>query len=104
MEVKQTETFRKWRLRLKDDRARALIASRIDRLAFGNPGDVAPVGEGVSELRIHYGPGYRVYFQIRANILVLLLCGGDKSTQAKDIKLAKRLAAEWSEDDGRKAE
>jgi putative addiction module killer protein len=96
-ELKQTETFLKWRTRLKDERARALIASRLDRLAFGHAGDVAPVGEGVSELRIHRGPGYRVYFQQRGDILIVLLCGGDKSSQAKDIKAAKRLAMEWSE-------
>ena len=97
LEVKQTETFRKWRTRLKDDSARALIASRLDRLAYGLMGDVEPVGQGVSELRIHYGPGYRVYFQKRGETLVILLCGGDKSTQAKDIKVAKNLANEWSE-------
>jgi putative addiction module killer protein len=96
MEIRQTETFRKWRLRLKDDQARAIIASRIDRLAFGHPGDVAPVGQGISELRIHYGPGFRIYFQIRGKTVILLLCGGDKNTQAKDIKMARRLAAEWS--------
>ena len=97
VEVKQTETFRKWRTRLKDERARALIASRLDRLAFGHAGDVAPVGQGIRELRIHYGPGYRVYFQKRGNTIIVLLCGGDKSTQAKDIQIAKRLADEWSE-------
>jgi putative addiction module killer protein len=97
LELKQTETFRKWRLRLKDQRARAVIASRLDRLAQGNAGDVEPVGEGVSELRIHYGPGYRVYFQKRRNTIIVLLCGGDKSTQAKDIKTAKHLAGTWSE-------
>jgi putative addiction module killer protein len=96
-ELKQTETFLKWRTRLKDERARALIASRLDRLAFGHAGDAAPVGEGVSELRIHHGPGYRIYFQQRGNVLIVLLCGGDKSSQAKDIKAAKRLAMEWSE-------
>ena len=97
LELKQTETFRKWRTRLKDERARALIASRLDRLAYGLTGDVEPVGQGVSELRIHYGPGYRVYFHKRGETLVILLCGGDKSTQAKDIKVAKNLANEWSE-------
>jgi putative addiction module killer protein len=96
MEIRQTETFRKWRLRLKDDQARAIVASRIDRLAFGHPGDVAPVGEGISELRVHYGPGFRIYFQIRGKTIILLLCGGDKNTQTKDIKMARRLAAEWS--------
>ena len=63
------------------------------------PGDVEPVGEGISELRIHYGPGYRVYFQRRGNLLVVLLCGGDKSTQARDIATAKKLATEWSDQD-----
>jgi len=79
--------------RLRDDRARAKIAARIDRLALGNPGDVEPVGDGVSELRIHYGPGYRVYFIRRGEAVIVLLCGGDKSTQAKDIKTAKMLAS-----------
>lgn len=97
IEIKQTETFRKWRTRLKDERARALIASRLDRLAFGHAGDAEPVGQGISELRIHHGPGYRVYFQKRGDTIIVLLCGGDKSTQAKDIKTAKRLAGEWSE-------
>jgi putative addiction module killer protein len=100
IEFKQTETFRKWRLRLKDDRVRALIASRLDRLGFGNAGDVKPVGQGISELRIDYGPGYRIYFQKRGNTIIILLCGGDKSTQAKDIKAAKRLSEEWSEENG----
>ena len=95
LELKQTETFRKWRLRLRD--ARVVIASRLDRLAQRHAGDVEPVGEGVSELRIHYGPGYRVYFQKRGSTIVVLLCGGDKSTQAKDIKTAKHLAETWSE-------
>lgn len=100
IDVKQTEAFRKWRLRLKDDRARALIASRLDRLAFGHAGDVEPVGQGISELRIHYGPGYRIYFQQRGDTIIVLLCGGDKSTQSKDIKAAKRLADGWSETNG----
>lgn len=97
IELKQTETFRKWRLRLKDERARALIASRLDRLAYGHTGDAQPVGQGISELRIHYGPGYRIYFQRRGNTIVVLLCGGTKSGQAKDIELAKRLANEVGE-------
>jgi putative addiction module killer protein len=100
IEFKQTESFRKWRIRLKDLRTRALIASRLDRLAFGHAGDVKAVGEGVSELRIDHGPGYRIYFQRHGSTIILLLCGGDKSTQAKDIRTAKRLAAEWSEENG----
>jgi putative addiction module killer protein len=75
-----------------------LIASRLDRLAFGHTGDVEPVGQGISELRIHYGPGYRIYFRKWESTILILLCGGDKSTQAKDIKTAKRLAEEWSEE------
>jgi putative addiction module killer protein len=100
LEFKQTETFRKWRLRLKDERARVLIASRLDRLAFGHAGDVKPVGQGISELRVDYGPGYRVYFQRRGSTIILLLCGGDKATQGKDIQTAKRLAKEWSDEIG----
>ena len=97
MQIKQTQAFRKWRLRLRDERARAAIASRLDRLAFGLVGDVAPVGNGVSELRIHYGPGYRVYFHQHGDVLIILLCGGDKSSQSADIKLTKRLLQDWSE-------
>ncbi len=98
IELKQTETFRKWWTKLKDERARGVIFSRLDRLAYGHSGDAEPVGEGVSELRIHYGPGYRVYFQRRGNSIILLLCGGDKGSQKKDISAAKRLAKEWSEE------
>ncbi|MDP2816865.1 MAG: type II toxin-antitoxin system RelE/ParE family toxin [Polaromonas sp.] len=97
IELKQTETFKKWRTELKDARVGALIASRLDRLAFGFVGDAEPVGQGVSELRVHHGPGYRIYFRKRGNAIIVLLCGGDKSTQAKDIKMAKHLAEEWSE-------
>ncbi|AKS22512.1 MAG: hypothetical protein C75L2_00110079 [Leptospirillum sp. Group II 'C75'] len=97
IEIKQTETFRKWRERLKDQQARALIASRLDRLAFGHTGDIEPVGQGISELRIHIGPGYRIYFQKQGNTIIVLLCGGDKNSQAKDIKKAKRLAHARSE-------
>jgi putative addiction module killer protein len=93
IEVRKTATFSDWMAGLRDHRARAKIAARIDRLAVRNPGDVAPVGEGISELRIHYGPGYRVYFVSRRKTLIVLLCGGDKSTQTKDIKTAKLLAA-----------
>jgi putative addiction module killer protein len=93
-ELKQTDAFRKWRMKLEDERARAAIASRLDRMAYGLAGDAAPVGAGVSELRIHYGPGYRVYFCKREQTIILLLCGGDKSSQDRDIATAKRLAAE----------
>jgi len=96
LDLRQTETFTKWRSKLKDERARAAIALRLARLAFGHVGDAKSVGDGVSELRIHYGPGYRVYFQRRGEIIVVLLCGGDKSTQAKDIAKAKILAKEGS--------
>jgi putative addiction module killer protein len=94
IEIRATETFSTWLRALRDDSARAKIAVRTQRLAFGNPGDVRPVGAGVSELRIDYGPGYRVYFVQLGTILIVLLCGGDKSTQDKDIKTALRLAKE----------
>ncbi len=96
-ELRQTEAFRKWRTGLRDVRARALIASRLDRLAFGHTGDAAPVGDGISELRIHHGPGYRVYFKTKGQVVIILLCGGDKSTQTRDIRAAKRLAELWSD-------
>lgn len=99
IELKQTLTYEKWEARLRDKRAKTFIAARLMRLAEGLPGDVEPVGDGVSELRIHYGPGYRVYFQRRGNFLVVLLCGGDKSTQSRDIAAAKKLAKEWSDQD-----
>ena len=99
IELKQTETYQKWEARLRDKRAKTIIAARLMRLAEGLPGDVEPVGEGVSELRIHFGPGYRIYFQRRGNLLVVLLCGGDKGSQARDIAAAKKLAKEWSEQD-----
>lgn len=85
---------------MKDERARALIASRLDRLAFGHAGDAAPVGDGISELRIHYGPGYRIYFKQDGQTLIILLCGGDKGSQKRDIAEAKRLLSEWNENNG----
>jgi putative addiction module killer protein len=97
--IKQTATYRTWESKLKDKRAKAAIAARIFRVSTGLMGDVSPVGQGVSELRIHYGPGYRVYFQQRGDELVILLCGGDKGTQARDIELAKTLAKNWSDDE-----
>lgn len=91
-EIRKTETFARWVDGLRDIRARARIQVRIERLATGNAGDVRPVGEGVSEMRIDYGPGYRVYFLKRGREVVVLLAGGDKRTQATDIKTAVRLA------------
>ena len=92
IEIRKTEIFAKWLDGLNDIRARARILVRIERLAAGNPGDVKPVGEGVSELRIDYGPGYRVYYKKQGQKVVILLAGGDKNTQAKDIKTVLRLA------------
>ena len=92
IEIRKTADFDKWLKKLKDQNAKARIAARIQRLAFGNPGDAKPVGEGVSELRIDYGPGYRIYCLQRGKALIVLLCGGDKSTQAADIATAKSLA------------
>lgn len=97
IEIRKTEAFAQWLGDLRDIQARARVQSRIERLAAGNPGDVEPVGEGVSELRINYGPGYRVYFKKQGRELIILLAGGDKSTQAKDIKTALRLARNISE-------
>jgi putative addiction module killer protein len=93
-EVQKTDEFDKWLSGLADQKALAKIASRIERLGLGNPGDVRPVGEGLSEMRVPHGPGYRVYFKQTGKTIVLLLCGGDKSTQVKDIKRAKEIAAE----------
>jgi putative addiction module killer protein len=92
IEVRQTETFAQWLAHLRDERARARINARIRRLTLGNPGDVRAVGDAVSEMRIDYGPGYRVYFVQRRATLFILLAGGDKSTQDRDIKLARELA------------
>jgi putative addiction module killer protein len=97
IEVRKTAVFVQWLDGLRDIRARARVQARIERLTGGNPGDVEPVGEGVSELRINYGPGYRVYFKKRGRALIILLAGGDKNTQAKDIKSALRLARDLSE-------
>lgn len=92
IEIRKTEVFAKWLDGLEDVRARARVLVRIERLATGNPGDVAPVGEGVSELKINYGPGYRVYYKQFGETLVILLAGGDKHTQGRDVKTALRLA------------
>ncbi len=92
IDMKKTDAFVQWLDELRDIRARARVQVRIERLAAGNPGDVKSVGDGVSELRIDYGPGYRVYFTRRGNEVVILLAGGDKSTQDADIKTAQGLA------------
>lgn len=97
VEIRKTEVFAQWLDTLRDIQARARVQARIERLAGGNPGDVEPIGEDVSELRINYGPGYRVYFKQRGRELIVLLAGGDKSTQARDIKAALRLARNLSE-------
>lgn len=97
IELIKTDLFDRWLTELRDIRARARIEARIRRLSLGNPGDVKPVGEGVSEMRIDYGPGYRVYYLKRGPVVVVLLCGGDKRSQDKDIVMAKAIAAQWKE-------
>ncbi len=92
LEIRKTDTYAQWLDGLRDIKARARVLARVERLAAGNPGDVKPVGEGVSEMRIDYGPGYRVYYTMRGRTLIILLAGGDKRTQASDIKTAMRLA------------
>jgi putative addiction module killer protein len=92
MEIRKTDDYARWLDGLSDVRARARILLRVERLAAGNPGDVKPVGEGVSEMRIDYGPGYRVYYKKHGREAVILLAGGDKRSQASDIKTALRLA------------
>jgi putative addiction module killer protein len=90
----RTEVFDQWLSSLADQRAVAKIASRVERLVHGNPGDVKPVGEGVSEMRINYGPGYRVYYKQTGRTIVIVLCGGDKASQERDIRRAKELAVQ----------
>ncbi len=92
LEIRETKVYARWFNNLRDRRAKARIDTRIRRLSLGNPGDVKPVGEGVSELRINYGPGYRVYFIQRTSTVIVLLAGGDKRTQQQDIKQALELA------------
>jgi len=91
-DVQQTQTFYEWLTGLKDRRAVWLISSRLDRLKFGHLGDVSHVGDGVCELRIHFGPGYRVYFQRTGPSIIILLCGGDKGSQARDIQKAGQIS------------
>lgn len=97
LEIRQTETFRKWFSDLKDINARTKILVRIRRLSLGNAGDVEPVGNGISELRIRYGPGYRVYFTKKNQIVLIILCGGNKASQQRDIKLAKDMVSSLEE-------
>lgn len=94
IEIRQTETYARWFKALRDRQAKAKIDIRIRRLSLGNPGDVKPVGNGISELRIDYEPGYRVYFVQQGDVLIILLAGGDKQTQQQDIKTAYKLAKE----------
>jgi putative addiction module killer protein len=95
VQVIRTEEYALWIRSLRDDRAKAKIALRVDRLALGNPGDVKPVGGGLSEMRIDYGPGYRVYYGKHGDSIILLLCGGTKNGQSRDIKKAKALFEKW---------
>ena len=97
LEIIKSDVFDRWLRRLRDRRAKARIEARILRLSLGNPGDVKPVGRGVSEMRIDYGPGYRVYYWQRGEELIILLCGGDKTSQGQDIATAQELIGSWKE-------
>ncbi|MDR0287559.1 MAG: type II toxin-antitoxin system RelE/ParE family toxin [Clostridiales bacterium] len=90
--IRRSSVFIKWLNKLRDPQARARIVERVKRLEKGNPGDVEPAGEGISEMRIHYGPGYRVYYKDTGKEIIILLCGGDKTTQKADIANAKEIA------------
>ena len=98
MQIRRTQVFNDWLLNLRDRQGRAKIYARIDRLEDGNPGNSRSVGAGVVEMKIDFGPGYRVYYVQRGEIIIVLLCGGDKSTQSKDIERAKALAAQIDEE------
>ncbi|MCK8514990.1 type II toxin-antitoxin system RelE/ParE family toxin [Methylonatrum kenyense] len=97
MDIIRSEPFGRWLRRLKDRRAKARILMRLDRLALGNPGDVRPIGSGLSELRVDVGPGYRIYFMQKGQALIVLLCGGDKRSQKRDILRAHLIAREWEQ-------
>jgi putative addiction module killer protein len=98
MKVRKSSVYEKWIEGLRDERARYRISARIRRLENGNPGDVEPIGEGCSEMRIHYGPGYRVYYKDTGREIIILLCGGDKRTQQADIAEAKKIARTYEEE------
>jgi putative addiction module killer protein len=98
IELIKSTAFDRWLKKLRDPQAKARIAMRLRRLTLGNAGDVRPIGNGLSELRIDYGPGYRIYFMQQGMMLIILLCAGDKRTQQKDITKAKKLAARWEEE------
>ncbi len=102
IEIRETDVFRKWFGSIKDRKTRSIIDVRIRRISLGNFGDVEPVGKGISEIRIDYGPGYRIYFLKQGNVVLILLCGGDKSTQDKDIQKAFDLARWLMEQDNEK--
>jgi putative addiction module killer protein len=97
-EIRRSSVYKKWIKELRDPQARARILARVDRLADGNPGDVKPIGEGCSEMRIDYGPGYRVYFKDTGREIIIMLCGGDKRNQDKDIERAKKIARDYEEE------
>lgn len=97
IDVYKSDAYDTWFRQLRDRQAKAKIEVRIRRLSLGNPGDVKPVGDGVSEMRIDHGPGYRVYFIQQGAVVVVLLCGGDKSSQSRDITTAKAIAAQWKD-------
>lgn len=96
-EIIRSATFSQWLSDLRDNQTRMRVLARLDRMALGNFGDVQPVGEGISELRIHYGPGYRLYCLQSGTRVVVMLCGGDKSSQSRDIEQAKLIAKDWKE-------
>jgi putative addiction module killer protein len=99
MKIRESSVYKKWIRNLRDEQARYRINARIERLKQGNPGDVKPGGEGVSEMRIDYGTGYRVYYKDTRKEIIILLCGGDKATQDEDIKQAKKIAAVFNPDE-----
>ena len=95
VEIVESATFKRWVRSLQDRRSVARINARLRNVSLGNFGDIRPIGNGISEMRIHYGPGYRLYFMRRGTTIVALLCGGDKASQQRDIERAKRLALDW---------